>query len=195
MNSDINLASAKIKEAISLEPENFSIEIAATKMMIALNDCASGLARVEKYKEFYPYLEDLRLVASQALVCINKSQEALVLKNSFKNENPELIPFWTTLEVEAYLKLSQANRALELINAYYGIRDTSSFESQKANPEIVYWKWKAESELKIKSDRTASTYISQCKTLTKRQQRALISEPNLCRHMAEVENFIKKNNN
>ena len=63
------------------------------------------------------------------------------------------------------------------------------------NPQIQYWFWKLQTELKDNSEKSAQKYISECKKLTSRKLRIYQVDPFLCRNVTEVENFLKKNNN
>lgn len=186
LSTDLPAAQLKMKEALKMEPDNFSLEMTAARIGIAMGDCGSSFERLAKYKDFIPYVEDLRLGTAQAQLCLGKIPEATTLKNSTDNKLSELAIFWVTLEAESLFRQNLLSKLNELI---------STNSNLKGNPELSYWKWKSEVELKQKAEKSAAAYINQCKVLTKRQIRNLLFEPNLCRHMPEVENYLKKNNN
>jgi hypothetical protein len=185
-HTDLQMSQTKIKEALKLEPDNFSIEFSAVRISIALNDCDSALERVDKYKDFLSYLEELRLLSAQALNCSGKATEALAMRFSGDLKDEALKPNWVILEVESYFRTNQLQKALDMLTSY---RPMAGF------PELFYWNWKIEEAMKLRSIKSAQSYLNACKSMTKRQQRVFLLEPNLCRRTTEVENFLKKNNN
>ncbi len=185
--SDPSLALSKLQEAARLEPENTSIEIAIARLALASGDCAASAGRLLKQKDLVPAIEELRLVAAQTALCQGKFPDYLTHRNTQDSKNTELNAFWQSAELEylyrtaAFAKVQEGAQTLQ--------KQDSSF------PESTYWQWKAEQELKLKSDKTAQKYLNQCKTLNSRQQRVYLPEPMLCRRTTEVETFLKKNNN
>lgn len=182
--TDSPTALSKLQEAARLEPENISIEIALARQLLSNNDCDGASALITKYKDLAPAIEEIRLVQGQAKVCLGQFPAYLAIKNNLDLKQSSFALFWQTLESEYFFKTGAFPKALE-----------SALAAQKLDPnlpEAHYWQWKAE---KQKSPKAAQKYLSLCKTLNSRQQRQYLPEPQLCRRTAEIETFLKKNNN
>lgn len=184
--SDPSTALSKLTEAARLEPENSSIEIAIAQQQMMLGDCDGANTRALKNKELSPYLEDWRLVSAQTSMCENNFDTYLALKQASDQKSP-LALFWLVLESEYLFRINQAQKAKESIAA--------ALKLDPLFPENLYWDWKLSQQLKLKGERQAQKYISTCKSLNSRQQRNYAAEPFLCRRTAEVETFLKNNNN
>jgi len=181
------LAVSKLQEAARLEPENTSIEIALIRQSLSTSDCAAAAGRLLKQKDLAVTLEELRLVAAQTALCQGKFNDYVTIRNAVDVKNSSLNSFWQTAELEYLYRTGAFTKAQE-----------TAMNLQKSDmgfPEALYWQWKSELELKLKADKAAQKYLSQCKTLNSRQQRLYLPEPMLCRRTAEVESFLKKNNN
>ena len=184
--SDPNLAMNKMTEAARLEPENSSIEMAIAHQQMMLGDCDGANAKVVKNKDLAQYLEDWRLISSQIAVCENNFETYVSLKQNGDSKGPYAI-YWLVLESEYLFKNNQAAKAKEI--------GASVIKLDAQFPEAYYWEWKISQALKIKNTKMAQKYVSMCKTINSRQQRAYFAEPFLCRRTAEVETFLKNNNN
>ncbi len=184
--SDLNIALSKIKEATLLEPDNFSIEMAHSRILIAMGDCQKSIDRLQKYREYWTYVEELRMAAVQSFACLGKVADAINSKTQAENKNAELSQMWLSIDAEIQYRLGNLTKGLDLIQ---------SSNLKKTNPEIYFWKWKFESELKMTSEKSGREYLTMCKSLSVRQKRDLLSEPNLCLRTQEVENYLKKMNN
>ena len=182
--SDPILAQTKLLESQKAEVDNLAIEIAIFRLSISQNECAGVVEKATKNKELMPYLEELRLVYAQALICVGKFDEYSLLKTANDPKQLTLEEFWNIAELEYLYRSGQGKKALD---------QSSSLE--KEIPEIYYWRWRAEVDQKLKPEKSAQKYINLCKTLNSRRARELIYEPNLCRRTTEVETFLKKNNN
>jgi hypothetical protein len=185
--SDPNLASSKLQEASRLEADNAAIEVALERLALSNGDCAGAAGRLMKQKELVPLIEEIRLVAAQLALCQGKFSDYLNYRGLADIKNSSLNPFWQTAEMEYLYRTGAFIKAQEMaLNA----------QKQDAGfPEPIYWQWKAEQELKVKSDKAAQKYVSLCKTLNSRQRRQYLPEPLLCHRTTEVETFLKKNNN
>jgi predicted Zn-dependent protease len=185
--TDPATAQAKLQEAARLEPENVSIEIALERQSLSVGDCDGALTRLNKQKELFPAIEELRLLSAQASLCQNKLEEYVASRNGQDVKRSPLATFWAIAEVEYLFKTQAFAKAQDAIQ---------SLQKQEPNfPEAVYWKWRTENELKQRSEKSAQKYLSLCKTLNSRQFREYLPEPNLCRRTVEIENFLKKTNN
>lgn len=185
--TDPATAQTKLQEAARLEPENVSIEIALERHSISVGDCDGALTRLNKQKELFPAIEELRLLAAQTSLCQNKLEEYVANRNGQDVKRSPLATFWAIAEVEYLFKTQAYAKAQDAIQA---------LQKQEPNfPEAAYWKWRTENELKQRSEKSAQKYLSLCKTLNSRQFREYLPEPNLCRHTVEIENFLKKTNN
>ncbi len=186
-SSDPTTATAKLQEALRLEPDNLSIEIALARQALASNDCDGALARSLKQKDLLVAIEELRLVAAQSQVCLGKYDDYLVSRSAQDVKKSDLGKFWFVLETEYFFKTASLPKALEA---------AVNLQKQDGNfPEPHYWDWRAGTELKQKKDKAAQRYLNLCKTMNSRQQRDYSPEPQLCRRTTEIENYLKKNNN
>ncbi|PIS10163.1 MAG: hypothetical protein COT73_10875 [Bdellovibrio sp. CG10_big_fil_rev_8_21_14_0_10_47_8] len=185
--SDAQMGMSKLQEASRLEPDNLSIEMAIARQNIQNNECDAALSRLIKYKELNRHMDDLKLVVSQAFVCVGKFEEYLDLKTSYDPRKSTRDSFWSSLEAEYLMKVGSFTKALEVTQALQ--------KSDADFPEGYYWQWKVESHQKVKSEKAGQKYLSLCKGLNSRLQRAYLWEPQLCHRTVEVETFLKKNNN
>ncbi len=185
--TDPSLALSKLQEAARLEPDNTSIEVAISRLAIASGDCATAAGRLLKQKDLITNIEELRLVAAQVALCQGKFPDYLAQKSAVDLKNSSFNSFWQSAEMEYLYRTAAFAKTQEL---------AISLQAQDPSfPEALYWQWKSEQDLKIKSDKAARKYLNQCKTLNSRQLRMYLPEPMLCRRTAEVETFLKKNNN
>ncbi len=186
-STDLAMSVNKMNEAVRMEPDNISIELALVRSQLAQNDCDGANNRIAKYKDLLPYLEDLRLHQMQALVCSGKLEEYVNAKTlpDYKKSNESFR--WQVLEIEYYFRANLPNKAREAAQ--------NCIKLDEKFPESYFWLWKAENDLKVKSDKSAQKYLSLCKTLSNRQARQFFWDPLLCRRTTEVETYLKKNNN
>jgi len=185
--SDPASAQSKLQEAARLEPENISIEIAIARQSLAANECDNAYSKIQKYRELSPYIDELKLVIAQSLVCQGKMDEYLNLKSAADAKTLKLSIFWQETEVEYLFKTGSLAKSRDLILTVQ--------KKDAAFAEAYFWQWKIEQQMKLKSDIAAHKYISLCKMLNSRQERQYLAEPRLCRHTSEVETFLKNNNN
>lgn len=185
--SDLTMSVNKMNEAIRLEPDNISIELALIRSQLAQNDCDGASNRINKYKEMLPYIEDLRLHQMQALLCAGKLEDYVNARglSDYKKSSDSFR--WQILEIEYFFRTNLTNKAREAAQ--------NSIKLDEKFPESYYWLWKAENDLKVKSDKSAQKYLSLCKTMSNRHARQFFWEPLLCRRTTEVETYLKKNNN
>ncbi len=185
--TDPNLGISKLQEALRLEPDNSSIEIALARASIFQGDCGAALARTSKQKDLVHYIEEIKLVESQAQVCLGKFDEYLVNRAEVDLKRSPLALSWQALESEYLFKTGNFAKTRE---------NSMNLEKlDRAFPESHYWVWKAEVELKMKAEASGQKYLNTCKSMNGRQARDYLFEPQLCHHTAEVETFLKKNNN
>lgn len=184
--SDPQAALNKLIEASRLEPENASIDMAIVQQQMMLGDCDGAASRSSKYRELANYLETWKLILSQTSLCEGKFEEYLSSKTNADLKGPLAI-YWLSLEIEYQFKSSQWQKAKEAAGNLTKIDPDF--------PESYYWHWKLSQATKVRADKEAQRYVSLCKTMKSRQQRAYSSEPFLCRRTTEVETFLKNNNN
>lgn len=186
-STDPGTALNKLQEASRLEPDNLSIEIAIGRQILSNGDCSAAAARVSKLQSMAQAVEELRLLAAQAAVCLGKFDDYLAARNGLDLKQSQLATFWQAIEIEYLIKTASFAKAQDLAETLQ--------KSDPTFPESVYWKWKAETETKQRAEKSATRYLSQCKTMNGRLSRQYLPEPNLCRRTAEVETFLKKSNN
>lgn len=185
-NTDLTLANTKISEAQKIEPDNLLILLEQLRMQLTAGECSSVFKKSGQNLETYFFYEPLKLIQAQAAVCSGEFSYYIENKPSdFKKSSLQL--FWQQVEIEYLFKTSEFQTALVL--AQNSEAQFSTF------PETYYWRWKLELELKLKAEKSATKYLTSCKKISPRQQREFSVDPFLCRHTAEVENFLKKNNN
>lgn len=185
--SDPGLAAQKINDAIKLEPDNLSNNLAQMRLQIAGGDCGGALGAAKKTKEINPFSEEIDLIISQAAVCAGQFETYQQLKTYIDDKKSPLARHWMSVELEYLFKNGLFPRGLELVS---GIQKT-----EPQYPEPYYWQWKLEIEVKGKPELAAAKYVNLCKTLSSRALRDYMAEPLLCRRTQEVENFLKKNSN
>lgn len=185
--SDPNLAQQKITEALKLEPDNLSVQLAQIRLQMILGDCRGALNGGKGIKEIIPFSEEVDLVISQAAVCSGEFEFYQQIKAASDDKRSTMARHWNVVEMEYLFKNGQFQKGIEI-----------SQVRQKAEPtfpEPFYWQWKMELELKTLQDATATKYLKLCKAISARDLRDFLAEPFLCRRTTEVETFLKKNNN
>lgn len=181
-NTDPNMALSKLNEALKIEPDNQSIILEQNRINIMRNDCSVAAEGLLKYKEINPYSEEVDLVYSQAQVCAGSFDLYKQIRHKAEDKKSKLYPFWAIVDTEYHFKSGQTSKAKELIK--FIIQKYPNY------PESNFWMWKIDN-----NEEHANKYINQCKSLTIKAQRELNYDPFLCRRTAEVEVFLKKNNN
>lgn len=182
---DLKYNLSKLNEALKLEPDNLLLLEAAVTLDLSNSDCSSGLAKAKKLYEGNPVSESIQLLLAQSYLCSGMFKDYGVLINTDKKSNYAV--FWQVLEVEFQFKTGQLLKAKELATQI-----TKQFENF---PESYYWLWKVNLELKIKDEKNYLKYLSLCKTVSSKQIRSYVYEPNFCHHMSEVEATAKKMEN
>ena len=183
--TDLALCLAKLSEASRLEPENLSIQLEIMRAMIGSGDCSGAQKMSEKILETNPYSDQVRLHNAQSVLCLGKLEPTPFAPSDLTKNSLSL--FWQQISVERMFKKAEFSEALDLLDK---MEKQSSFY-----PEASYWRWKMETELKIKNEKSAQKYLASCRKITPRQFREFGSDPNLCRRVAEVENSLKKSHN
>lgn len=184
MNSP-SLALQRLAEALRLEPDNLQVELEQVRLHVILNDCSKAESLASNLQQNIPYLESIQLVATQVALCQGQFDKAGQLRSGVDTKKSPMAIFWYSTEADQALRSSQPLKALELAGAM-----------QKLEPRFAeshYWQWKAETELKKTSEKSAQKYLNSCKGLSARHFREYLAEPIMCRRVAEVEASLKKN--
>lgn len=185
--NDPQAALAKIAEAARLEPDNLAVVLEQMRLHLAIGNCGDAAALAQKFLEALTLLESVRLVQAQVLMCKGQSETVLTALAGFDARKSPFAPAWQSLQAEALLRQKKADRALELF--------APAVKVDLQFPETFYWKWRTERDLKKNSEESGQKYLSACKALSARLFRQYIFEPQLCRHLQEVESSLKKMNN
>lgn len=185
--TDPAMALSRLQEAARLEPDNMSIEVALLRQALSSGDCDGAQSKSAKRKELFAALEDLRLILAQASLCLGKLDDYALLRNAVDLKSSGYAIHWQMADSEYNLKQKSYSKALEAA--------TSAQKQDSSFPESYYWQWRISNEAKVRSERFGQKYLSLCKVLSSRQQRQYLAEPLLCRRTADVESFLKKNNN
>jgi predicted Zn-dependent protease len=182
--TDTQASLSSLKEAIKIEPENVQVRQLELQHLLKTNQCDSARVELEKWSSLSPHFEELRLIRARSELCLGSFQTAEAHLVSIDKKSA-LAPFWTSLQMELHFRRGQFQKAIETYNH-------QAFK--ESLPELIYWRFKAESELKMKPEGTAQKYLALCKNIGARQRREFLLEPGLCTRVSEVETFLKKVN-
>jgi hypothetical protein len=183
---DPPLAMTKLNEANRVEPDNALVQIQLARLNALQGDCSKSLEQGLKLKEQNPFSEELDLLVAQAAACSEKWKYYLenkpkdLKKSSFMN-------YWLLIETEMHFKKGELEQMANTLSELD--------KGRSLDPEAAYWQWKLDSSKKNLGEKSGLKYIASCKKMTTRQAREFLIDPFLCRHTAEVENYLKKNNN
>ena len=178
--SDTQVSLVKINESLKLESDNYLSLVSQMQIMLANGDCSSALEQGKKLHEINLYYEPLDLIVGQAAVCAGQFETYLQIKNKIDFKRSSLTLFWHILEVEYLNKTAAYQRAKDMLS--YVQKTDPNF------PEADYWQWKLSTDTKA-----AQKFVSGCKSLNAKLSRKYLPEPMLCKRIAEVESFLKKN--
>ena len=181
--SDPSTAQTKMNEAARLEPDNLSVLIESYRIQGLLGECSTALTKLQSLPKAYFFWEPLNLLKAQLLVCSNQygSLEGLRPLDLRKSK---MKSFWEGVEAERLFKSGKFEEALQLTNS-----------AIQENPELYYWRGVSEAQLKIAPEGSYQKYSAACRKLTGRTARELSPEIHLCRHVLEVETYLKKSHN
>ncbi len=182
---DLKYNLSKLNEALKLEPDNLLLLEAVVTSDLSNSDCSPALTKAKKLYEGNPVSESIQLLLAQSYLCSGMFKDYGALINTDKKSNYAI--FWQALEVEFQYKTGQLLKAKELA--------TQITKQHENYPEAYYWLWKVNLELKIKDEKNYLKYLSLCKTVSSKQIRSYVYEPNFCHHMSEVEATAKKMEN
>lgn len=181
--SDPGTAQTKMAEAAKLEPDNLSVLLESFRIQGLLGECSNALTKLQNLPKNYFFWEPLSLLQAQLMVCSNQyggleGLRPLDLRKS------KMKSFWEGVEAERLFKSGKFEEALLLTNA-----------STQENPELYYWRGASEAQLKMPPESSYQKYSAACRKLTGRTARELSPEIHLCRHVLEVETYLKKSHN
>lgn len=180
------MALQKLSDAAKLEPDNLQIQLEQFRVSAILGNCNEAGAAILRLNETLFPIESVRLAAVQAALCRNQLEDARKLRGASDEKKSPLFAIWTSTDAEILLRQNKGEKAIELIA-----------QAQKLDPdfpESYYWQWRAETDLKKVSEKSAPKYVALCKSLSPRAYRRYLAEPFLCRRVQEVESSLKKNN-
>jgi hypothetical protein len=184
-NTDIKAAGEILKEALQLEPDNLSIQSDLIGIEIPQGNCAAAEELQVELDKKYGTIEIAQLLRAQTYTCSAKYSDYSKLRMAIDLKKSGLVSYWRLLDLEASFKQAKMNEWSELLKAAEG--------SKEIPPDVYYWKWKMLSQKKsAEAEAAAQKYLFLCKSLTSRQQRHYLKDPNLCRRQIETESFLKK---
>jgi len=184
--TDPSAAISKLSEANQYDPENLLVSLEIGRNQIAKNECQSAIELGKKLKEIYPFHEAVDLMIAQSAICSGKLNEVGLMKLA-DHKRSEYAIHWYLVYAEYLFRKNELSQLRSTLN------EAAKFDPQ--NPQVHYWYWKIAVETKEPSHKNAQKYVSECKKMTSRKTRDYFVDPFLCRNVAEVENFLKKNNN
>ncbi len=183
MNSP-SIALQRLSEALQLEPDNLQVELEQIRLQLILNECSKAESLVASLQQRIPAVESVQLIATQVALCQGHFEKAAQLRGAIETKKSPMAIFWYSTEADQALRSSQPQKALELATLMLKVEPRFS--------ESHYWLWKAETELKKTSEKSAQNYLNSCKGLSARHFREYLAEPTMCRRVAEVEASLKK---
>lgn len=176
----------KLGDAAKLEADNLQIQLEQFRVAGILGNCSEAANTLIQLTENLSTLEVVRLAGVQAHICKGQWTEAQKLRQGNETKKSMLAPFWSSADAELLLHQKKLEKALEVLTV--GQKQDPQF------PELYYWQWRAERDLKKMSNHSATKYVALCKALSPRAYRQYLAEPFLCRRVQEVETSLNKNN-
>lgn len=182
--TDLPQANQRLNEALRIESDNFTLLNESVRQSLMRNECSAADEVVSKSLKLNPADEELILLQAQVQLCLNDLAGFQKIRDS---ANTSLFPTaWANLDIEKNIKEKNFGHAKEVL---------SSLKKQEKNyPELAYWEWKIDSELKSSNMDAAQKYMMDCRNLTVHTARKFNSDPWLCRRTAETETFLKNQN-
>jgi tetratricopeptide (TPR) repeat protein len=182
--TDPSQALQKMNEALRMEPDNLALFTEMQRMTMIKGDCSTASERVSKERLQNPFDENLILFQAQAQACLGQWEEFKRTRDSFETKKSNFTKFWLSLEIELALYEKNLNKAKELL--------MSLQKSDSKYPELHYWQWRvANGPEKLVA---GHKYIKECKNISATRYREYMTDPNLCRKVAEVETATKTSN-
>lgn len=183
--TDVPAAISKLQEASRIEPDNLLIQLELGRIQISSGDCSKALGQLKKLQEQFQFLETAQLAVGQAAVCAGNFEDYTTVKINVDMKKSALGLYWTIAELEYLNKTGSYQKLKELV-----------LQRQEASyPELLYWAWRADVDQKIKADKLGQKYLAACKNLSLRTARQHQYDPTLCKHLSEVETYLKRTNN
>lgn len=179
--TDLNQAQQKLAEAVRIEPENTTILLESSRQSLTRNECVGSEDFVLKVQKIDPYDEELMLVQAQTQLCGGNLKTLTRPKET--PTNSIYAKEWLILEIEKYFKEKNFVKAKELAAQLKKV--------DKNHPELGFWVWKIDSELKSVNLEAAQKYIMDCRNLNSHSARRYGLDPWLCQRTSETEAFIK----
>ncbi len=176
--TDPGQATAKISEALRLEPDNIQLLTELARLQVLKGDCAGAADGMAKTRKWDPTDEFVLLVSAQAAVCQGDIPAFAVIRAQAEGKRGPLGRNWLALEVERALKEKSEARAKEALEALK--------KTDPEYPEIQYWAWKLEPGLGAKRN-LAQKYIANCKSLSPGSFRRYMIDTLVCRHVGDAE--------
>jgi predicted Zn-dependent protease len=183
--TDAAASQNSLNEAKKIEPENTEIRQLDLLHFLRANQCEAAQAEIEKISHLLPHFEEFRLIKARKDLCLGSFAAVESALSNIDKKSPHL-RFWTSLAMELHFRRGQFSKAVEAL---------ASQSAQDPLPELTYWRFKSELEMKNKVETLGQKYLSVCKNIGPRQRREFLLEPHLCSRVQEVESFLKKVNN
>ncbi|MFM6926858.1 MAG: tetratricopeptide repeat protein [Bdellovibrio sp.] len=181
--TDLTQAIAKLNEAQRIEPDNISIVIEISRLLIAKGDCSGAQELLTKFIKLIAFDEELKLTNAQAQVCQSQWYEYLKIYDPKEVAKSTLQKFWLANEVEHQVKVKNTLKAQESLGILKKL--------DSKYPEVAYWSWKVTQGIKPGNLDEAQKYVMTCKNISASQYRQYMIDPMLCRRVVEVEGEIK----
>jgi tetratricopeptide (TPR) repeat protein len=182
-SSNLKLTVMKLNEAASLEPDNAMIQIALVRAALRTEDCRSALEPLRKVQSLVPNSRAYTVLQGQVMICQNQYDKFWTLHAVAEAKATPSLE-WSALESEVHFKSRKYEEAESAASV--------AIKLDPLYPESYYWKWKSKILRRISTDSSGQSYLQKCKSLSLREIRSYIWDPNLCRRQQEVEEWQKK---
>ena len=168
----------KFQEALAVEPNNILIQTWIARLSLKQGKCEDAAQSIQKGLDLDPYYQPAWLVKTQALICLQRSEELL-------KEANELRKLETSYPI--YYQVLMAQEALNKKDFLLAENHLHKAEQiDKGFPEIYFWKTQALEKQDKDIKETVVKYIKSCKAMTKKDYAHYELEPRTC---IEYKNF------
>jgi hypothetical protein len=189
--SDSKLAKERINSALLLEPDNISLLILKSWILLGASDCALVYEIAQNIIQLNPMNPEGQLVKAKSYLCLSNFEKYEESRATLDIKKMSILPSykmkWNLLDLESAYKRNQQDKINDLINEIK--------KDKKIGLELSYWLWKIQKDragLESEAFLYGQKILSFCKNMTSKQQREILSEVSICKKTNEVESYLKK---
>lgn len=177
-NSDITLATEKLREAQKLEPDNVKILIELSVKLLSQMECGKAKEFVGQITSLNPFHPREIVLQGQVAACARDAEALAVAKAKAGDRNP----IWVLNEIYVLNAAGDLAKVKQLVLSHE--KELDRF------PETYYFKWKTEDEGPQKIT-FAEKYIKSCQTKSGIQN-GEVEDPWMCAKTSEILGYLKK---